>query len=221
MGTAILLGCLHSAGRMEIIRASPADLVRCILEGDARAEDELVERYANGVRLVIRQSAPDGSVEDISQETFCLVVQKIRHGEVREPERLSGFIVSVARNLMIDHIRRTSRQRAREDPVDMAALCSPEPSPLDRLLQEQRKLLARRVLAAMPSERDRTVLFRFYIADEDKECICADLGLSSLHFNQVLFRAKERFRTLLEEMDSEKNEKNHRRGWNREAGAIT
>jgi RNA polymerase sigma-70 factor (ECF subfamily) len=67
-------------------------------------------------------------------------------------------------------------------------------------LQEQRKLLARRVLAAMPSERDRTVLFRFYIADDDKERICEDLGLSSTHFNQVLFRARERFRSLLDEM---------------------
>jgi len=192
---------------MEIIRASPADLVRRILDGDKSAEDELVERYANGVRMVICQSASSGSIDDIYQETFCLVLQKIRRGEVREPERLSGFIVSVARNLMIDHFRRTSRQQAREDPVDTTPLYSPEPSQLDRLLQEQRKLLARRVLAAMPSERDRTVLFRFYITDDDKERICEDLGLSSLHFNQVLFRARERFRILLEEMNNEKNEK--------------
>jgi RNA polymerase sigma-70 factor (ECF subfamily) len=185
---------------MEISRTSPADLVRRIAAGEKDAEDELVERYAHGVRLVIRQSAPDTYADDIYQETFCLVLQKIRRGEVREPERLSGFIVSVARNLMIDHLRRTSRQQAREDPAETAVLFSPEPSQLDRLLQEQQKLLARRVLAAMPSERDRTVLFRFYIADDDKERICEDLGLSSTHFNQVLFRARARFRSLLEEM---------------------
>ena len=150
--------------------------------------------------MVICQSASAAYTDDIYQETFCLVLQKIRRGEVREPERLSGFIVSVARNLMIDHLRRTSRQQAREDPAETAVLFSPEPSQLDRLLQEQQKLLARRVLAAMPSERDRTVLFRFYIADDDKERICEDLGLSSTHFNQVLFRARARFRSLLEEM---------------------
>jgi RNA polymerase sigma-70 factor (ECF subfamily) len=56
----------------------------------------------------------------------------------------------------------------------------------------------------MPSERDRTVLSRFYIADDDKDRICEELGLSSLHFNQVLFRARERFKKLIEEMDSAK-----------------
>src|SRR5262249_31676850 len=148
-------------------------------------------------------SAPDPSArEDIYQETFCVVLQKIRRGEVREPERLSGFIVSLARNLMIEQFRRTSRRLAREEPVDLAELHSPEPSPIDRVMQQQRKVLAQRVLASMPSERDRAVLSRFYILDEDKDCICEDLGLSSTHFNQVLFRARERFRKLLEEMSS-------------------
>lgn len=188
---------------MEIIRTSPAELVRRILAGDGRAEDELVERYADGVRFVLRQSAPDpAAMEDVYQETFCLALQKIRRGEVRDPERLSGFIVSLARNVMIDHFRRTSRRQAREEPVDTTPLYSPEPSQLDRLLQEQRKVLAHRVLASMPSERDRAVLFRFYITDDDKNRICEDLGLSSAHFNQVLCRARERFKKLLAEMDS-------------------
>lgn len=190
---------------MEITRANPADLVRRILAGDKSAEDELVERYANGVRFAIGQSAQDRSaVEDLYQETFCVVLQKIRRGEVREPERLSGFIVSVARNLMIDYFRRTSRKRAREEDADTASVRSPEPSQLDRLLQDQRKVLAHRVLASMPSHRDRTVLSRFYIADDDKDRICEDLGLSSHHFNQVLCRARERFRKLLEEMEGER-----------------
>ena len=190
---------------MNSIGSSPADLVRRILAGDRAAEDELVQRYAHGVRFVISQSAPDPSaMDDVYQETFCLALQKIRRGEVREPERLSGFIVGLARNLLIDHFRRTSRRQAREEPADDTPLYSPEPSQLDRLVQEQRKALARRVLAAMPSERDRTVLSRFYIADDDKDRICEELGLSSLHFNQVLFRARERFKKLIEEMDSAK-----------------
>ncbi len=48
------------------------------------------------------------------------------------------------------------------------------------------------------TDRDRQILYRFYIAEEDKERICADLDLSSLHFNRVLFRARQRFKDLLE-----------------------
>lgn len=57
----------------------------------------------------------------------------------------------------------------------------------------------RRVLAELPSDRDREILFRFYIAEDEKDSICRDLGLTSLHFNRVLFRARERYRELYEE----------------------
>jgi RNA polymerase sigma-70 factor (ECF subfamily) len=36
-----------------------------------------------------------------------------------------------------------------------------------------------------------------YVRDEDKDEICASLGIDSTHFNRVLFRAKQRFRELL------------------------
>ena len=50
--------------------------------------------------------------------------------------------------------------------------------------------------AYVSSDRDREILFRFYLAEDDKERICRDLGLTAVHFNRVLFRARERFREL-------------------------
>ena len=50
----------------------------------------------------------------------------------------------------------------------------------------------------MSVERDRDLLIRFYVYDQDKQEICRALGLDSLHFNRVLFRAKARFRKILE-----------------------
>ena len=64
----------------------------------------------------------------------------------------------------------------------------------------------KRVLSEMPSDRDRQILFRFYIAEDEKDSICRDLDLTSLHFNRVLFRARERYRDLyLETAGSRKN----------------
>jgi RNA polymerase sigma-70 factor (ECF subfamily) len=54
------------------------------------------------------------------------------------------------------------------------------------------------VIDELPTDRDRQLLFRFYIAEDDKERICADLGLTSLHFNRVLHRARERYKELYE-----------------------
>src|SRR6202008_4290949 len=57
---------------------------------------------------------------------------------------------------------------------------------------------ARRMLEEMPVARDREVLVRFYLDDEDREKICRELRLSEEHFNRVIFRARNRFRQLIE-----------------------
>ena len=47
-------------------------------------------------------------------------------------------------------------------------------------------------------ERDRELLTRYFVYDQEKDLICRELNLDSLHFNRVLFRAKGRFRSLIE-----------------------
>jgi hypothetical protein len=55
------------------------------------------------------------------------------------------------------------------------------------------------MLDEMPAARDREVLVRFYLNDEEKDRICQELHLSHEHFNRVIFRARNRFRALLEQ----------------------
>lgn len=200
MDAALLLGRVYAAGRMAIEASSPADLVRRIAAGESAAEDELVRRYSRGVFFVLNQNVSDRTIaDDLYQETFRLVIEKVRGGEVRDPERFSGFIVSIARNLAIEYFRKSARVEARQAGEDESrTIAAPQASQLENLLKEERAVLVRQVLTELPSERDRTVLHRFYIADDDKEDICAELGISSLHFNQVLCRARERYRKAFE-----------------------
>jgi len=183
------------------------ELVRRIRAGDATAESELVSRYCRGVTILIRRASSDPSaVDDIYQQTFQIALEKIRRGDLREPERLSGFICSLARNLVIDHFRRSAANRL-SGPVEGARTADPAPGPLESLLRLERASIVRRVLAELPSERDREILFRFYIAEDEKDSICRDLGLTSLHFNRVLFRARERYRELYEETTTRRSGK--------------
>jgi RNA polymerase sigma-70 factor (ECF subfamily) len=175
--------------------AAPAsgEIVRRIVDGDRTAEAELVARYARGIRLIISRASSDRSaVDDLCQETFRITLEKVRRGDVRDPDRLSGFICSVARNLVVDHFRRAARTADSEMPDRP----DPAPDPLAQLLARERATSARAVLAELGSERDRQMLLRFYVAGDSKEEICAEYGLSSLHFNRVLFRARERYRVL-------------------------
>lgn len=183
--------------------APPPDVAARIVDriraGDPSAEDELVRRFSRGLAIILRRAAADPAlVEDLHQETFRLALAKIRAGEVRDPSRLAGFLASLARNLAIEHFRRRTPAGETLDADAVAHPASPRAGPLDLLLKGEQAERARRVLAELPSERDRQVLFRFYVAEDDKRDICADLGLTSLQFNRVLFRARQRYRELYE-----------------------
>ncbi len=186
---------------MEVAGSGDPGLVSRIRAGERVAEDELVQRFSRGVSIIIGQSVADpAAAADVYQETFRLALLKVRAGEVRDPERLAGFICGIARSLVIEHFRGTARLKAHHEGEPDRQLPSPEPSQLDRLLREERATLARRVLSELPSDRDRQILYRFYIEDDDKDDICADLGISALHFNQVISRARQRYKKVYESM---------------------
>jgi RNA polymerase sigma-70 factor, ECF subfamily len=182
------------------------DLVSRIRAGDQQAEAELVERYSGGVKIIIRREIGSASTaDDIYQEAFRIIIEKIRRGDVREPEKLSGFVCGVARNLVIDYFRRSARQESVHDVEEATLLPDPAPDQLEALLRKEQADIVRQVLKEMRNERDIQILFRFYLAEDKKEQICADLGLTSLHFNRVLHRARERYLELYQRLISDKS----------------
>jgi len=183
----------------DVTRRLETDLASRIRTGDREAEAELVGRYQRGVTLLLRRSAGDPSLaEDLAQETFRIALEKIRRGDLREPEKLAGFLCSLARNLSIEHFRKASSRRTSGSPPE-DSVRGDEPDPLERLLRAEQARIVRGILSELPTERDRQILLRFYLSEEDKSAICRDLGLTSLHFNRVLFRARERYRELFDE----------------------
>ena len=60
------------------------------------------------------------------------------------------------------------------------------------------RALPRHARARPTATRDRALLVRYYLHDEDKRVICRELGLSEPSFNVVLFRARARFLELLQ-----------------------
>jgi RNA polymerase sigma-70 factor (ECF subfamily) len=175
-------------------------LVRRIIEGDPVAEGELISRFSRALTFLLRRLTRDESqAEDLYQETFRLVIEKVRGGELREAERLPGFVCAVARNLHLGASRRLGRNRRRQaEPEQTETAPDPAPGQLSSLLARERAAMVRRVLAELRNERDREILSRYYLAEQEKESICRDLDLSDLHFNRVLFRARQRYRELFE-----------------------
>jgi RNA polymerase sigma-70 factor (ECF subfamily) len=170
------------------------ELARRIQRGEPEAESVLVERFGGAVRNVHGSTRVDATtLEDLHQDTFRIAIERVRAGRLREPSKLAAFVLSLARKLAIEHFRELRSADGCEPEEELPA---PEPDPLEDLLRTERAEVVRRVLEHMTCERDREVLSRLYIAGDDKDAICRDLGLSSAHFNRVLFRARERYRDL-------------------------
>ena len=177
--------------------AIAAELVRRIRAGEPAAESELVTRYSRGLMFMLLQLTHDRFLsDDLHQETFRRVIEKARNDEIQHPERLSAFVRATAQNLFLGDRRKEGRRPVTEgEPVIEPA--SGGGGPLGDLLQQESVALVRRLLAQMKHARDREVLCRYYLGEEDKERICADLELDALQLNRVLYKARMRFKELL------------------------
>jgi RNA polymerase sigma-70 factor (ECF subfamily) len=173
-------------------------LVFRISAGDQVAESELFRRYQRAISIILWKAGKDrlkrDDISDLAHDTFVITLEKIRKGEIREPEKLPGFIRSVALHLCAAHIREMVRYEQESDEI----LDRPEHglNQYEELSKTEERLMIRQVLSQMKPERDRIVLFKFFIEEETRETICSNLGLSRSQFNVVLFRALERYKTL-------------------------
>jgi RNA polymerase sigma-70 factor, ECF subfamily len=146
----------------------------------------LLDRHTNG--------RPEA--EDLFQDTFRIALEKLRRGELREPAKLPGFLAQIARSLAIEHYRKAARRKTEPDSDALDAAPARGDGPLAHLLTSENASLVRRVIQDLGNDRDRQILLRYYIAEEDKDRISNDFGLTSLQFNRVLHRARHRYKEL-------------------------
>ena len=174
-----------------------ASLVARIRAGDAEAEHTLVERYRRGIHYQLRKMTTNHALcEDLSQDTLCLVLEKVRAGEVREPRHLSSYIRNTARNVYIADYRKKNRRGELGHPVPGDDLVDKSPDPQANAERAQVAGLVHAVIEQMSTERDRLILYRFYVLQEDKTSVCSYLQIDPELFNRVLYRARRRFKEL-------------------------
>ena len=159
----------------------------------------MVGRYSRGLGyLLARQIGDHERARDLLQETFCIAIEKLRKTELEKPERLAGYLRGIAVRVALNAGRRRKREPAGLDISAIEAIPHNELRQFQHVASEETRSAVRKILQSMPVKRDRELLIRFYVYDQDKQEICRELELNTLHFNRVLFRAKNRFRKLLE-----------------------
>jgi RNA polymerase sigma-70 factor, ECF subfamily len=152
-----------------------------------------------GLLFLLRREVRDPTLaEDLCSETMRIVLERLQREPLDDPTKLPAFLAQTARNLAIAEWRkRERRQTVTGEEAVIAAQPDEAVDASSHIQDHQRAQAVRRLLREMPTPRDRELLVRYYLHDEDKAEICRHLRLSDAHFNRVIFRARERFRVLL------------------------
>ena len=104
-------------------------LANGVSAGDTTAETELVRYYERGVLIILTRVTGDPELaRDLCQDTFVIVLKRLRSSPLEEPARLAAFIAQTARNLAIAEKRRDSRRRTEPDSKVVDATADDAPS---------------------------------------------------------------------------------------------
>jgi len=178
---------------MKPSQMEPAEIVDRIQKGDPDAEAELYRIFNTGVRfLMMRKFGNIPALEDELHSSFIITIEAIRNGVLREPERLMGFVRTVAIRRMAESISQEIFRRNRTVDAEEYVLRDDRATADDLLMRRQRGQIARQVLSEM-SDNDREVLVRFYIEEQPAERICREMHLTTTQYRLLKHRAKARF----------------------------
>jgi RNA polymerase sigma-70 factor, ECF subfamily len=99
-----------------------AERVRCC---DSSAEEELVGHFSDKVRyLVLSRTRDPEAARDLTQDVLLAVVDALRNGHLRDPERLAAFVYGTARNLINNYLRTRGRLSLVQDTPSSRAICA-------------------------------------------------------------------------------------------------
>jgi RNA polymerase sigma-70 factor, ECF subfamily len=172
------------------------DLVNRIRSGETDGMEELYQLFSRGIRFYLCRQIGPQELDDKVHDSFVVVVQAIRRGELREPERLMGFVRTIVRRQVAAHIDRAVHNRREQTEIDSNfRVADPRENPEENAMFAQRKDLIHRVLGEL-SGRDREILTRFYLHEQSQEQICEEMGLTETQFRLLKSRAKARFGEL-------------------------
>ncbi len=185
-------------------------LVNGVRNGDSGAMTELYGIFAKGIRYFLLRNLGPEELDDRVHDCFVIVTQAIQNGDLREPERLMGYVRTVVKRKVAASIDVAVQQRRTRGDLDgsLFTLSDRRENPERRVIAMERVNIARKVLKGM-SSRDREILNRFYVLEESQECIRAEMGLGYDQFRLLKSRAKTRFCELGKRVAERYNRASH------------
>lgn len=159
---------------------------------DTHAEAELYRRLGPRVRLYgLRHLRDRQAAADLVQQVLLMTLERLRAGKLRDPEKLTSFVLGTCRMVVLEIRRGTARRegllRAYGDAPE--AVDDPEPRGPD--------LAKMSVCLERLAERERSVLVLSFFADKPAQEVARELGLTAVNARVIRHRALLKLRECM------------------------
>src|SRR5262249_13285589 len=141
---------------------TPDSLIEQCLAGDQLAWEQIVrQNWRKVFNVAYKFVGKHDEAEDLTQDIFLKIFKSLDTFDRRA--NFQTWLISISRNLCIDHYRSVRKERETIDrDVDAGELApaSAEPGPVAALEQRDRVLLLKQALSALPDTLRTAVLMR-------------------------------------------------------------
>ncbi len=185
-------------GRMSAPGISePTEAIARARAGDAEAWGQLYREYAPAIFRFCRRAMPTREdAEDATMEIFMKLKNKLSQYDTTRS--FSAWLYKVAANHCWDILRRRKiRQDKETEDVESVPLEHPEPSQLEKLIEQRSGEEVRKALEKMGARARMALVMRYY-SDMSYDEIADALGVRRAFVGVVLLRARHELRQALE-----------------------
>jgi RNA polymerase sigma-70 factor (ECF subfamily) len=191
-GAAVSIALVRGSADTGLSAATDGEIARTIAAAPSGAaqpeESELYRRFARRVQMYGRKHLRDDSAaDDLAQQVLLVTIERLRAGDVRNPEEIGSFILGTSRLLAGSMTRKTRRRESLTARFHAPALSvEPDVASGDTETVE-------RCLHALP-ERDRRVIMLTFYAEKTSPEIATELGVTGTVVRVARHRALARLR---------------------------
>ena len=164
-------------------------------KGCASSFEKLMYRFQAPVLQFLRHRGVSSDAEDLLQETFVRAYANLH--SYRQRWRFATWLFTIARRVSINHSRRA---RPVADGEALRSAESGAPGPLEAMIAEEDRRCLWEVAAKLLSQEELTAVWLYYVKEMPTREIATVLERSRVSVKTMLFRARRKLRTLLQEL---------------------
>lgn len=181
---------------------SDQELIKQYLSGEEQALGVLIERHQERVFGFLYNKVKNREVaEDLFQEVFIKLVNKLKKGVYNEEGKFSSWIIRVSHNLTIDYFRKQAKNKTTSGGVNFDifdVIADEVESAEDRFEHEFQCKKVAHLVESLPESQKQVVKMRMYYDMSFKE-IAFETGVS---INTALGRMRYAVLNLKKMMDT-------------------